>query len=45
MDGYLLKKFDVQEEKIDEESYSNIHQKSNITFMNHAIDKEDDVDR
>jgi len=28
-DGYLLKKFEVQGEKVDEESHFNIHQRSN----------------
>ena len=33
-DRCLLKKFDVQEEKVEEEPYSNIHQRFNVTTWN-----------
>jgi len=44
-DRCLIKKLEVQEEKVDEESRSNIHQRSNVTTIESIIDKENGVDK
>ena len=39
-DEYLSKKFDIQDEKIDEKSQPIIHQRRNVTNVKSRIDKE-----